>query len=150
MQDENETIYPLYCVDRGKHGTDGAQYYGPFTSHDEADAELPPKYAEPDAHIRRCRRVKPSEIGFNFDEVAEDLAAGDLRDPFDWLVDELDEAARNNELPNHAWFCFDERVVAAGPDVYDPDDFPLPDAATFKAWIDKWLIVDAYICEGDE
>lgn len=137
--------YPLYCVDLGERGSDECQYYGPYTTHDVA---LDARDEDTDI-VRRCRRVLPSEIRYNVSEVAQGMKDGDLRDPLDWLVEELDDAAQTGELPDHAWYYVGDQIVHGKAEVVH-GDCTLPTAENFTQWIDEHLQVEAYICEGDE
>lgn len=137
--------YPLYCVDLGERGSGEVQYYGPHTTHHDALAACD----EDTDIIRSCRRVLPSEIRYNFDEAAQDMAAVGTRDPIDWLVEELDNAASTGELPDNAWYCISNAVVHVKTEVVH-GDCTLPTAENFTQWVDEHLYVAAYVCEGDE
>ena len=136
--------YPLYCVDRGDRVDECRQYVGPFTTHDEAH-----EHAEPGDLIRRCRQLRPSEIGFNTE--AEDLADFELFDAladfelFDALADELDQAVDEGNLPDGAWYCHGDRAVHT-----KYDDNTLPTHRNYDTWVDDHFTLDAWICEGDE
>jgi hypothetical protein len=127
--------YPLYCVDRGDRTDAEVQYLGPFRTHGEALG-----LAERVDLVRRCRQLRPSEIAFDRDA----LSLGEF-ESFDALVDDLDEAATSGNLPEGAWYRVGKRIV------FDKfNDGTLPTAADFDTWINDRLILDAWICEGDE
>jgi len=96
------------------------------------------------AHIRRCRRVQASEIDYSPDYALERIAE-DATGFFDWLVNELDDAAGSGDLPDVAWCNWNKRIVHGLDDIGTQ-----PTSTNFGAWLDAHMCVDAYICEGDE
>jgi hypothetical protein len=118
--------YPLWCVDRGA-SLDESQYAGPFDTEDEAN-DARGQYGGGD--IRRCRRVLASESG----------AHGYV---FDNMHIQLDEIVLGGDLSHRvpdAWGNWEDQMVHARDGA----------AEAFREFIDKWMRVDAYVCEGDE
>lgn len=77
--------YPLWCVDRGEGGED-ERYLGPFATEGEA------RSVGAWARIRRCRRVKTSEMEWGeldvdniVDSVAEDTSPPQDDAWADWM-----------------------------------------------------------------
>jgi hypothetical protein len=118
--------YPLWCLDNGDW-TDETRYAGPFNTEAEA-IEARAQYGG--GTVRRCRRVNASEI--------------DGREySFNSMVEMLDEHALGGDLPSvlpEVWGRWDEQMVHKCEGA----------AEAFREFIDKWLRVDAYVCEGDE
>ena len=117
--------YPLWCVDtQDPHST--RRYTGPFTRKRDALRARREwlESDEPDAVIRRCRRLRPSEIQGPTDAAEVMLSISDSVDR------------------EEAWGDFDIQLCRAK----QPADIQ----ALFVAWLDTHLILDVFVCEGDE
>lgn len=131
--------YPLYCVDRGDCLRDD-QFVGPFDSHDAAHEQ-----AGLGDLVARCRRLKPSEIGFAPDDVLDWPSVSAIRDVVEEAIDV------HGELPEGAWFTVMGKGEKYRPIVtVERDDGTLPTPENAKHWCDEHLSVDVYICEGSE
>ena len=118
--------YPLWCIDRGP-GFGEERFSGPFEGEGCADGALRSE-SDPEpasAVVRRCRRVKPSEL----------VAAG-------LVLDAMREAAVEHQMAG-AWADerHEETVNEARPGV-------LRDA--LSRYADDLFTTNIYVCEGDE
>lgn len=119
----SEDRYPLWCVDTNEIGN--PQRFKLRPSHDEAQASLPD--APPTATVRRCRRVRASEVPFDVDKQ---------------IVEELDAVIGQGDLPNEAaWGCWDGPLVKAQRATLHE---------SFNVWLDANVQVEMFVCEGDE
>lgn len=121
--------YPLWCIDRGPGATESQ--YQLFGTREDAQIALT-EYLEhwPDSRVRRCRRVKASEICFDIEQSV--------------ITDGIDLAADDGGLPCHAWGS----LAGANVDFLGPSSADA--TADFARWADEYLVVRAWICEGDE
>ncbi len=128
--------YPLWCVDTGDRWSQ-QRYRGPFTL---ARAEVslyelnhvPDPEKHPDAKIRRCRRILPS-----------DLASVKRRGGF--LTEDMDEDAAEDAPPHQsAWADWEESLLRPKLRASGEAD------AGFLRWADEFLETNMFLCEGDE
>ena len=117
--------YPLWCVNtQDPHST--GRYKGPFVRKRDAlqACRESLESGETDATIRRCRRLRPSEIQGPTDAAEVMLSISDSVDS------------------EEAWGDFDIQLCRAKQ--------PAEIQALFVAWLDTHLILDVFVCEGDE
>lgn len=121
--------YPLWCAEEVDAD---APFHGPFST--EADALrvkiaiLDECHGDGDVRIRRCRRLRASEVRvLDIEDFIEDVVlTADFDDPAKaWLPLDSEEACVR--------LLDDERAKAA-----------------FAVWLDEHAIVDLFVCQGDE
>lgn len=115
--------YPLWCIDTGEED-DVDRYMGPY------DTEAAARSVDPEATIRRCRRLAPSEVmSLHSSMIAEEA--------------DDDHEAIAAMAPVGAWAPWERKSIVRVRD----------EAAATTAledWADAHLEVDVFVCEGDE
>lgn len=122
--------WPLYCLDSGDP-RDERGYRGPFDTLAEASQAQSELHADEDEgnrvfKIRRCRRVRPSEI---------DRAKHILDDIEEWLNEDAGEGG----CPTDAWGNWEDSLVEQGPEA----------DGTFVAWLDANFRTRMCICKPE-
>jgi hypothetical protein len=123
--------YPLFCV---AHPDVYDFYVGPFESEAEAAG-----IADEDDLVVRCRRLRAQDLRLPA------LVWAGMADIHE-VVAYLDELVLSREgVDDAVWFDADKPVA-----VLVLDDGSLPSNLTFRAWINRHVRIDAYVCEEDD
>lgn len=121
-----EHPFPLWCIDRGT-GDDENRMWGPFELRADAQARIGQLRADevvgPLARVRRCRRVKASEILGSFG--------------VEWIAEYWDERVGEGEgdYSSAPWGQWDDSMVDIDIEKTDAAIRALDDAIPIRAWV---------------
>ncbi len=117
--------YPLWCVDNDDADTD-ERYAGPRASQAEAESDRNAT-SNGVGLVRRCRRVTVDEVT-----------------SVEWLLEQIlediEDRSSGGDGPVESWRDLEKPVVSLSPELL----------ASFKAWVSDNIVLDHYLCEGDE